>query len=390
MKTIKTLYERDLYPEIADAQQTEMGRELLENAAARLSRGEISRRSFLWAAGAIAALASTRSQAASGEIVFANWGGPAREFYKTIYGAPFEKKSGLTVVIDGAGPLPSKVKAMVDAKATTWDIIDSDSAKALVLGRAGLLEPIDYSIVDRAKMPPGGAFEHFASGYYLANVLTYDTAKLKKAPTGWKDFWDTANFPGMRCVRKQPDGQMEICMIAAGKSIKDVYPVDFTIVKAKIKELKQNLIAWSSGSQSQEMFQNGEVVMGNLWHTRVSLINRESKGRFAWTWNEGVLLNSGWAVPRNNPAGRDAAMRLIASMQDVDQQVQMLRAMGSGPVNPAAAAAVPDDLKMFDPGQPAHKAVSIIHNPEWYDAPSGVRNATNDEYAREIWLDALS
>jgi putative spermidine/putrescine transport system substrate-binding protein len=83
-------------------------------------------------------------------------------------------------------------------------------------------------------------------------------------------------------------------------------------------------------------------------------------------------------------------MKFIASMQDVDQQVKMLDAMGSGPVNPAAAAAVPENLKMFDPGQPAHKAVSIIHNPEWYDAPSGVRNLTNDAYAREIWLHALS
>ncbi|MCC7276487.1 MAG: ABC transporter substrate-binding protein [Alphaproteobacteria bacterium] len=394
MSLTRTLYEKDLYPEIEEAHASAFGRDCMEIAADRLAKGEIDRRTFLLAATFLglvpATLGSGSARAAAKELVIANWGGPARDAYANILGAPFEKATGIKVVIDGTGPLPSKVKAMVDSGAVVWDICDMDTAKTLVLAKQNAIEPIDYTIVDKAKLPPKGAYEYGSASYILSYVLTYNKQKVASAPSSWKDFWDVKKFPGTRTVRKQPDGMLESVMLAAGRAKNEVYPIDLKLVVAKIRELKANLIAWSSGSQSQEMFHQGEVVMGNLWHTRATILHRESAGRLTWTWNEALLSYSMWNVPRKNPAGREAAMRFLASAQDPQQQVDLLRAMGSGPVNPAAAALVPHDLKMFDPGQPAAVAVQVAHNPFWYEEPSGRGNLTNDALAREMWLDALS
>ncbi|MGE0717932.1 MAG: ABC transporter substrate-binding protein [Alphaproteobacteria bacterium] len=396
MSLTKTLYEKDLYPEIEEAGASEFGRDCLEIAADRLAKGEIDRRTFLMAATflglvpAAATLGGREARAAAKELVLANWGGPARDAYYNFLGVPFEKATGLKVVIDGTGPLPSKVKAMVDAGAVVWDVCDMDTAKTLVLAKQNAIEAVDYTIVDKAKLPPKGAFEYGSASYILSYVLTYNKAKLPAEPKTWRDFWDVAKFPGMRTMRKQPDGMLESVMLAAGKPKDQVYPIDMKLVVAKIRELKSNLIAWNSGSQSQDMFHQGEVVMGNLWHTRATILHKESGGRLTWTWNEGLLSYSMWNVPKKNPAGREAAMRFLASTQNPEGQVALLRAMGSGPVNPAAAAMVPDDLKMFDPGQPAASAVQVEHNPFWYEEPSGRGNLTNDAVAREMWLDALS
>mgnify|MGYP003674455835 CR=1 FL=1 len=388
MSLIKSLYEKDLYPELDNLADDEFSRDCIEIASQRLANGEIDRRSFLSAMTILAALPTSallggnEARAAAKELLIANWGGPAVAAYENAFGKPFQKTSGVEVVIDGTGPLPSKVKAMVQSGAVTWDICDMDAQKTLVLANEDLLEPIDYNIVDKSKMPPDLAYEYGAASYYLCYVLTYDKDKIPVAPTSWKDFWDLEKFPGNRTMRKQPDGQLE--------AAKEVYPIDLELAKAKLKEIRPNLIAWGSGSESQQLFHQGEVVMGNLWHTRATVIYRESKGRFAWTWNEGLQAAAMWNVVKGNPAGRETAMQFIASTQDPMKQIELLSVMGSGPINPAAAALVPEELKMFDPGQPAHSSLMVQHNPKWFLEPSGKRGLTNDALAREIWLDVLA
>jgi putative spermidine/putrescine transport system substrate-binding protein len=140
------------------------------------------------------------------------------------------------------------------------------------------------------------------------------------------------------------------------------------------------------------VLRNGEVTMCNLWHSRAASLFKESNGKFNWTWNQGLMNVDVWAVPKNNPAGREAAMKLIAFTQDPSRQVELLKILGNGPVNPAAAAAalVPEDVKRFDPTQPEHRAVQAELNADWWNAPSGKGDKTNDTLAREMWLDVLS
>jgi putative spermidine/putrescine transport system substrate-binding protein len=191
-------------------------------------------------------------------------------------------------------------------------------------------------------------------------------------------------------MRKTPEGGLEACMMAAGRSIKNVYPIDLKLAMAKIKEIKSETIFWTSGSQSQDILRNGEVTMVLLWHSRAISLFKQSNGRFNWTFNQGLMNIDVLSVVRDNPGGRDAAMRLIAHHQDPERQVELLRVIGNAPVNPAASLMVPDDLKRFDPTQPQHRSIQAELNPDWWAAESERKVVTNDTLAREMWLDATS
>jgi len=394
MSLLHTLYERDLYPELEEACASPYARDCLERAAAGLARGEIDRRSLLRAAVLLGALPLAGfprgAEAAEKEVVVVNWGGDSIPAYTAAFGAPFEKETGIKVAMDGTGPLPSKVRAMVESGKVVWDLLDFDASKAIVLDADGLLEPIDYAIVDKSKVYPGMAWKAGVAFYIYSSVLTYNSAKVSGTPDSWKDFWDVKAFPGMRALRKTPEGGVEACMMAAGRAPKDVYPIDIELAVAKLKELKPNLITWNTGSQSQEVLRNDEVVMAQLWHSRSATLYKESKGKFRWTWNQGLMNVDVWSVPKHNPAGRETAMRLIAFTQDPHRQVELLRILGNGPVNPQAASLVPEDLKIYDPTQPEHRAVQAVLDPNWWNEPSGKGGLTNDALLRERWLDAVS
>lgn len=387
----KTLYEKDLYPD-----EQSFAEDCAAIAAEKLARGEIDRRSFVKALGLlglapVALKLGTGSAAAQAkELVVVNWGGPAVEAYANAWGAPFEKATGTKVVIDGTGPLGSKIRAMVEAKAVTWDVCDTGTGTTLVLQTHDVLEPIDYAIVDKSKMAPEFAYEYGCANYMFSFVLAYNKAKLSEAPKDWKDFWDLKKFPGGRTLRKQPNGMLEACMLAAGKSHKDVYPIDLNLAMSKLKEIKSAVVAWGSGSQSQELFRTGEVVMGNIWHTRANLLTRDMAGDVTWTWKDGIVTAGMWNVPKGNPAGKETAMKFIASAQDPAGQIELFKVMGNGPANPAAADMVPADMKHIDPGQPENMKLQMIQSGPWYQEPSGKGKLTNDELSREMWLDTLS
>lgn len=395
MSLLKTHYEKDLYPEIEEAGDSDFARDCMEIAAERLAKGEISRRTFVTALTALGMMPAAmslggRPAKAAGELVVVNWGGPAVEAYYNAFGKPFEDATGVKVVIDGTGPLSSKIRAMVESGAVTWDVCDTGPGDTLVLEKAGMLEDIDYAVVDRSKVLKPFDYTGGCANYTFSYILTYDNAAVPRPPESWKDYWDVEAFPGYRTIRKQPTGMLEVCLMADGVPKDEVYPIDIDRAVAKLKEIRDYIIAWNSGSHSQELFRTGEVVMGCLWHTRANLLHRETDGRITWTWNEGVVTAGMWNVPKGNPAGPKVAMDFIASAQDPQQQIVLFEAMGNGPANPAAAALVPKEMQYIDPTQPQNLALQVLQNGPWYEAESGVRGLTNDALAREKWIDALS
>ena len=394
MTVLKTLYEKDLYPEIDDAGDSEFARDCVEIAATKLARGEIGRRGFLTALAGLGALSAaglpTVVRAAEGELVVVNWGGPAVEAYMNAWGAPFEDASGTEVIIDGTGPSSSKIRAMVEAGAVTWDVCDTGAGTTLVLEKAGVLQPINYSVVDKEKVVQDYAYDYGVANYLFSYVLTYNKARVGEPPKDWADFWNLDKYPGMRTMRKQPDGQLEAAMMAAGRSIDEVYPIDLDLARSKLRELRDNVIVWGSGSQSQQLFRSMEVEMGNIWHTRANLLNQDMNGDVIWTWNQGIATAGMWNVPKGNPAGTEVAMNFIASAQAPERQVDLFLTMGNGPANPEAAPLVPEDRKWANPGQPEHWAMQRKLDARWYEADSGKGGLTNDALAREMYLDVFA
>jgi len=69
---------------------------------------------------------------------------------------------------------------------------------------------------------------------------------------------------------------------------------------------------------------------------------------------------------KNNPAGKEQAMQFILQSLEPAGQAELFKLIGMGPSNPAAAALIPEDLRRYDPSQPANLSQQIVINDEWY------------------------
>jgi putative spermidine/putrescine transport system substrate-binding protein len=63
---------------------------------------------------------------------------------------------------------------------------------------------------------------------------------------------------------------------------------------------------------------------------------------------------------------RKDAFELIASTQDPSRQIEFLRLVGNGPVNPAANEIMPAELADLNPSNPKNLAVMVKADNEWY------------------------
>jgi putative spermidine/putrescine transport system substrate-binding protein len=333
----------------------------------RFSEGGIDRRGFLAALGALGlsvALRPGAAQAAENEVVLCNWGGAAVDAFQQAFGGPFSAKTGMKLVIDGAGPAIGSVRTMVDSGNVTWDVMDNGLVDAQVLSRGNYLEPIDYAIVDKSKVPDF-AQEFGVGNYAFANVLFHNKKTTGvETLTDWKDFFDFEKIPGKRTMCKWIQGQLEMVLLADGVAPADLYPLDVDRAFAKLEPHLDQIIFWEGGAQSQQLFRDGEVVMGNIWHTRAKLLIQENAD-YAITWNQNALQISAWSVPRGNPSGKKV-FEFINSALDPEPQITLLRLMGNGPTNPAAEAMMTDEDRVFNPTSPANKQNQVLVNPSWY------------------------
>ena len=350
----------------------------LEILAARARKGEISRRRFTQLAVGLLGttaigLRGTPVLAESGALVFVNWGGDAMTAYDSAFGQPFQKDTGVVVKLDGSGPTEGAIKAQVESGNPTWDIVDADPFSAESLGKQGLIEPIDYGVVDRGKMRKGFGWEHSASSYFYSYVIAYDAVKFgDNPPTGMADFFDVEKFPGKRGMYKWGTGMWEALLLGDGVARADLYPLDIDRAHAKLSDFKDNVIAyWGGGAESQSLMLNGEASMALVWSTRGRLIEQDTEGDVKFIWNEGLLAPGAMAVLKGNPGGSDNAMKFIASAQDPARQVVMFDMLAQGPGNPAADELIPEDQKHFNPVDPANFDAQIPLDMTWYEEHYG-------------------
>ncbi|ABR59611.1 ABC transporter substrate-binding protein [Sinorhizobium medicae] len=348
-------------------------RDCIEILADKVKRGEMTRRRFaqlaaMLVAGAPLALRAGGAAAQAKQLVFVNWGGDAITAYDKAYGQPFLEEAGITVRQDGSGPTEGAITAQFKSGAPSWDIVDADPFSAITLGKQGMIEEIDYSVVDKNKMRPGFGWDYAASSYFFSYVIAYDSEKYgDNPPKGMADFFDVNAFPGKRSLYKWGSAMWEAALLGDGVAPEKLYPLDLKRAHDKIAAFKENVVAyWGGGSESQSLLLDGEASMALIWSTRASLIEQDSGGRIKFIWDQGLLSPGAMAVIKGNPGGRDAAMKFIASAQDPQKQLVMFDLLRQGPANPAADALIPEEQKRQNPVDPANMSKQIPLNMEWY------------------------
>lgn len=290
---------------------------------------------------AVAVIASFASYAQS-QITVVNFGGANGNAQKKAYFEPFEKSTGNKVVGVEYNGEQAKIKAMVEAKKVTWDVVEVESPDVARGCDEGLFEKLDYSKVgNKADFSPAAIHECGIGTFVWSTVMAYNADKLKTAPVTWADFWDTKKFPGKRAMRKGARYNVEFALMADGVPVQDVYKVLATKDGAerafkKLTELKPNIQWWEAGAQPPQFLVAGDVVMTTAYNGRIDAAQREGKN-LQITWTGGIYDLDFWVIPKGSP-NKDAALKYIALASSADAQAEYAKNISYGPTNMKALA----------------------------------------------------
>jgi putative spermidine/putrescine transport system substrate-binding protein len=282
-----------------------------------------------------AALFAGVAQAA--ELTVVNFGGANSNAQKFAYVEPFQKTSGNKVTVVEYNGEMAKIKAMVETKNVSWDLVEVESGE---VGRAceeGLLEKLDVSkLGKKGDFIPAAIHECGLGAFVWSTVLGYNADKMKVAPKSWADFWDTKKFPGKRGLRKGARYNVEFALMADGVPTKDVYKVLSTkagVDRAfkKLDELKGNIQWWEAGAQPPQFLVAGDVAMSTVYNGRIDAAQREGKN-LAITWTGAIYDLDYWVIPKG-AKNKDQAEKFIAFASTPEAQYNYASKIAYGPVN---------------------------------------------------------
>lgn len=310
---------------------------------------------------ACAAIAAFAAQAA--EITVVNFGGANGNAQKIAYFAPFEKATGNKVIAVEYNGEQAKIKAMVEAKKVTWDVVEVESPDVARGCDEGLFEQLDYSkIGNKADFSPSAVHECGIGTFVWSTVMAYNADKLKSAPTTWADFWNVNKFPGKRALRKGARYNLEFALMADGVAVNDVYKVLRTKDGAdrafkKLTELKPNIQWWEAGAQPPQFLVAGDVVMATAYNGRIDAAQREGKN-LKITWTGGIYDLDFWVIPKGSP-NKDVALKYIALASSADAQAEYAKNISYGPTNIKALAKLDAKVLSQLPSAPANAKTAL-------------------------------
>ncbi|MGE3967898.1 MAG: ABC transporter substrate-binding protein [Dongiaceae bacterium] len=329
---------------------------------------------FALLAGVLAGAAATTAFAAN-SLTFVAWGGTTQELQYESWAKSFTEETGVEVQQDSPTDY-GKLKAMVDAGSVVWDVVDVEADFAYRAAKEGLLEPLDYSVIDRTDLDPRWTTDHATGSFYYAFVLAYNKKALgDNEPKNWQDFFDTEKFPQKRSIIGWPTtGVVEMALLADGVKPEDLYPLDLDRAFKKLATLKDYLVFWNSGAESQQLLASGQAPICFCWDTRVSVMMADpTSPPLGISWEQNIATADMLVIPKGSTQ-RDAAMKFLAHATTPEAQARLAESALLSPINTKAIALIkPETLPRLAVGHLDSQVVVdldywVEHGPEVTDA----------------------
>jgi putative spermidine/putrescine transport system substrate-binding protein len=319
---------------------------------------------------ALAALAAVLLPAAAQtQLTVVNFGGANANAQKKAFYEPIEKNGVKVVPVEYNGE-QAKIKAMVETKKVTWDVVEVESPDVARGCDEGLFEKLDYAKIGaKGDFVPAAVSECGVGIFVWSTVMAYNGDKVKTAPVTWSDFWDVKKTPGKRGMRKGARYNLEFALMADGVAPADVYKVLATKDGAerafkKLTELKPNIQWWEAGAQPPQFLVAGDVVMSTAYNGRIDAANREGKN-LKITWTGGIYDLDYWTVTKGTP-NKDAAMKFIAFASTPDAQAEYARNIAYGPTNNKALTKLDPKVLANLPTAPQNAKTALQFNVKFW------------------------
>ncbi|MDQ1129296.1 extracellular solute-binding protein [Microbacterium sp. SORGH_AS_0888] len=328
------------------------------------------------AIGAVAALAtgcgssaspesssSGGGDALSGQVVWADYGGPTNESRQVAYFDGFGEKTGVDVVSTSIED--SVYYGMLEGGSGDYDIFQVGAAE--VLNYSGNVEELTDAA--QGDLLPDTLRPYMAAGFYIGIGQGWLTATFPNGgPQNWADFFDTQKFPGKRAWPGAPgsyDSSYEIALLADGVAPEDLYPLDIARATKKLDSIRGDLVFYQSYPEVQQLLTSGSASIAVSVTGQFTAL-RNAGQDVTVQYNQLFITPNGFVIPKtsNNPK---AAMALAEYINDPKNQAVFAKRTGYGPVN----SAVFDELSADDQknlvNAPAH-ADQVLHWDEQWRA----------------------
>jgi len=331
-------------------------------------------------AGALAMISSL--PASADQITFVSQGGAYQKAQTVAILDPAAKKLGITINQDSIPDAWPAIKSQVASGKPTWDVVDTPTGNCLRGGEQGLIEKLDFAKLPNAAAMPEDYRSPYSVAYeFYSSVLAFSRKKFPDAaPSNWADFWDVKKFPGRRALRNHPFATLEAALMADGVAPDKLYPLDVDRAFRKLEEIKPSItVWWTSGAQSAQLLNDGEVDMVMAWNGRVSALMGEG-AKVAFTFNQGILQSTSLCILKGAP-NLATAVRFLNEAVDPVNQANLPLHIDYGPANPKAfdtGVIKPERVAQL-PSAPDNASKQALMSYAWWSSPAG-------EAAEKRWV----
>lgn len=308
-------------------------------------------------------------------LTFAGFGGTLQEaVIKGLFADADKLNIKLREERSGAWP---GIKAHLMANAPGWDMTEIGFSRAEMAAQAEQIMDIDYSVVDKSKVPAALAQPKYIGVGTFSYGIAYQNGKYGagKGPQSWADFWDVKKFPGRRSLLGNGTYALEAALAADGVPLADIYkvlrtPAGVDRAFAKLDQIKPSItVWWQSGGQAVQLMRDGEVDMIMIPNGRAMALSDDGAD-ISFVWNQAFVDTESIIVPRNtgNPK---AVMQLLNTALDPKNQAAFSKGSGFGPVNLKVFEQKLLDEKLMSwlPTAPQNIGKQLWADQKWYASP---------------------
>ena len=274
------------------------------------------------------------------ELVIQTWGGALTEAQNKAFFAPFEKETGIKiVVVEAGGDLFGKVATQVRSGHVEWDLCGGYYYPAVETAAAkGLLEPIDYKFISNATALIPSAVKKWGVGQQMESLCiayNYNTYKGDDYPKSWADFFNVEKFPGPRAMNNW-GGHVEnmvAALLADGVPFKEIRSIDYERAFKKLDQIKSHIKVWyTSGDQLMKAMLDEEVVLAQSTDGRTKAAKKLG-ATVNHVWNEGLFYITYWNIVKGAP-NKEAALQFLDFICRPEQQAILVEQIGYSSTNP--------------------------------------------------------
>lgn len=312
---------------------------------------------------AVSAPAVLRAQAR--ELVFASWGGSWEAAMREAWFKPFTAKTGINVRTV-QGNTYGRIQAMVEAGRPEWDVVEVLPDFQWIGAQRKLLEPIDFSVVDKSQIMAGADMvtDYSVPQVLFSRLIAYNK-KLAPGPATFADVFDTKKFPGKRAFYSKANGAyLEAALLADGVDPAALYPLDVPRALKKLGTIRDDIQFYETNAQAEQMMSDGQAVIGLIPDGR-ALNARDHGAPIEIQFGLSFLTWSAMVVPKG--ATRKAeAMELIAYTLTPEAQAAVAKIYTYGPVVPKAFDLLPPERANILSGGPQMRGKAVIMGEKWW------------------------